>query len=95
MTKRRDYPAAVVRASASMADEELPVLLDHLDAYVAGIDAVREATFLKSAREASMNLVAREAHEAIRQVQAELRRRGWTLQPDGRKWLPPGFSIQA
>lgn len=94
MNKRRLFPETIRATAATAEDDALPVLLDHLDAYVAGINAVREVNAVKTGKGAEVEILIQEAREARRFVQDELERRGWTLQSDARTWLPAGFRMR-
>lgn len=88
MTKPRPFVSAVEKHAAEAPSEELPVLLDHLDAYVQGVKAVMALGAIKPGRAAEVDLLIREAHEARFSVQDELKRRGWKLEADAHTWRP-------
>lgn len=87
---RRFFPDKVLKhAEETARTEELPVLLDHLHAYTAGIREAAEVGRIKPGRENDVDNLIREAHEAERQIQAILEERGWKLMADAKTWVAP------
>lgn len=89
MPPRRFFPDKILKYAEETAETgELPGLLDHLDAYTAGVREARETGRVQPGREGDVELLVRDAHEAGRQIQALLRERGWKLLADAKTWLP-------
>jgi len=90
MPPRRFFPDKVLRyAEETARTEELPILIDHLDAYTAGIREASEVGRVKPGREGDVDELSRQAYEAIRQIQAILEDRGWKLMSDAKTWSAP------
>lgn len=86
----RRFPDKLVKYAAEQAaTEELPILIDHLDAYVAGVKEAREVGRIKPGRESEIEELLRLAREGRSWLQDTLLERGWKLGPDAKTWVAP------
>ena len=88
MDFRKLFPEKILQyAEGAAKTEDLPILLDQLDSYLAGL---REAAEVGGThRMEGIEELARRAREAFRQIQGLLRARGWTLRVDAKTWEAP------
>lgn len=84
------YPDKVVKyAREKASDEELPGLLDHLDAYYSGIKEAAIAARISLGDAPAIQGLMLLYREAYSYVQGILEERGWKLQQDAKTWTPP------
>lgn len=91
MAYRNMFPEKILTYSQeeTTRTEELPILLDHLHAYIAGIRETSEIGKIKPGEAQAINDLMRRAREAARQIQGALRAKGWKLEPDAKTWVSP------
>lgn len=69
--------------------EELPGLLDHLDAYVAGIKETTKVSRVTIGGEPKIQELLRRAHETTHWIIETLHEKGWKVKSDAKTWVAP------
>jgi hypothetical protein len=69
--------------------EELPGLLDLLDAYVAGIKETAKVSRVSIGDEPKIQELIRSSHETTHWIIETLSERGWKLNSDAKTWVAP------
>lgn len=84
------YPDKVFLYARDQAKtEELPWLLDHLDAYMAGVKEASIAAGISLGRQQGVQELLLLNREALRGIQEILIERGWHLKGDAKTWVAP------